>query len=326
MKNQLIIFLLISMFFWSCEKPEKPIVPYDRGNITNNIALMGNNYENHIFFNLDSNKVVKTINKLDWDISFDCSDLTHIIHPNNGRGVYVAQTGKTEFSAVNDTVGLKFYWGQPSLNTDSLAFGKWWQETQQIFVLNMGVDEMGLPLGFIKCKPELIGNKTLKLTWCKLEENTPTSVFIDKNSDYNFVYFSFLQKKQVEIEPKKNEWDLFFTQYVKLIYSTDLKISQDYQLAGVLLNKSKITVATDFITPFAEINSTKIDSYIFSTENDAIGYEWKVYSFTTNSYVVKPEMNYIISIKNGFYYKLHFIDFYNDLGVKGYPKFEFQKI
>ena len=136
----------------------------------------------------------------------------------------------------------------------------------------------------------------------------------------------FCKKKQIEIEPPKSDWDLYFTQYVKLIYSTDFKISQNYQLAGVLINPSKIAVATDFKTPFAEINSSKINSYKFSNLNDAIGYEWKTYSFSTNSYIVLSNFNYIISIKDGFYYKLHFTDFYNEFGVKGYPKFEFQKI
>ncbi|NUM30830.1 MAG: HmuY family protein [Bacteroidetes bacterium] len=326
MKLKPIIFILITVFFYCCEKAEKPIKPYDRGNVTNSVAPMGNNYENHVFFNLDSNKVVKTISKNDWDIAFDCSDLKHIIHPNNGRGVYVAKTNKLNFTEVNDTIGLKFYWGQPSLNIDSLAFGKWWLENPKIFVINLGVDELGMPLGFVKCKPELINNKTLKLLWCKLNETTPTVETIEKNADYNFVYYSFLNKKQVDIEPRKNEWDLFFTQYVKMIFSTDLKISQDYQLAGVLINPSRISVATDYKTPFTEINGSKLDSYIFSNVSDAIGYEWKIYSFSTNSYVVLPEINYIISQKNGFFYKLHFIDFYNDLGIKGYPKFEFQKI
>ena len=314
------------MFLAACEKPEKPIKPYDRGYIANNTAAMGNNYENHVFFNLDSNKIVKTIDKLDWDIAFDCSESRHIIHPNNGRGVYVAATGKSSFDEINDTTGYKFYWGQPSLNIDSLAFGQWWTKKSEIFIINLGVDKIGLPLGFVKCKPEIIDNKTLKISWCNLNENTPQTALINKDKNYNFTHYSFLQKKQINIEPPKKDWDLYFTQYVKLIFSTDFKISQNYQLAGVLINPSKIKVATDFKTPFTEIDASKLISYNFITEIDAVGYEWKQYSFSTNSYIVLPHFNYIISIKDGFYYKLHFIDFYNDLGVKGYPKFEFQKI
>ena len=33
-----------------------------------------------------------------------------------------------------------------------------------------------------------------------------------------------------------------------------------------------------------------------------------------------------LGYKNDKYYKLHFIDFYNNLGEKGYPKFEIQEL
>ncbi|HRS01468.1 MAG TPA: HmuY family protein [Bacteroidota bacterium] len=36
--------------------------------------------------------------------------------------------------------------------------------------------------------------------------------------------------------------------------------------------------------------------------------------------------DYIIKSVNGYLYKLHFTAFYNEKGVKGYPKFEFQKL
>ena len=49
-------------------------------------------------------------------------------------------------------------------------------------------------------------------------------------------------------------------------------------------------------------------------------------NFNTNAYSVNPKMNYILKVADGFYYKLHFLDFYNDQGIKGYPKFEFQKL
>lgn len=326
MKNLIIILFPVISILSSCEKKEKPIKPFDRGNIATNVAEMGNNYDQHVFFKLDSNKIVKVINKLDWDIAFDCSETKHIIHPNNGRGVYVAFTGKSNFNEVTDTAGYKFNWGQPSLHIDSLAFGQWWLKNPEIFIVNLGVDQIGLPIGFVKCKPSLTSDNKLKIEWCMLNENNTQTTIIEKNSEYNFVHFSFINNKKLLIEPPKNEWDLFFTQYVKRIYSTDLKIIQNYQLAGVLINPYKITVAYDFNTPFNEISLSKLGTYKFLSDNDAIGYEWKQYSFTTNSYIVLPHFNYVISIKNGFYYKLHFVDFYNDLGVKGYPKFEFQKI
>ncbi len=326
MMKQLGYICLAVMALMSCQRPEKPIPPFDRGNMVTNYVGMGNTYQNHVFFNLDSNKIIKTISKSDWDLAFDCRSDRHIILLNNGRGVYAAATGKNNFSEVNDTFGLKFLWGQPNLNLDSLAFGKWWTKPAEIFILNLGVDEIGLPQGFIKCKPELQADNSLKLWWCKLNETTPQSFILAKNINLNFTYYSLLKNKPVDIEPSKDSWDLWFTQYVKLVYSSDFKISQNYQVMGVLINQDRLSVANDFNTPYSEITNSKPASYTFLNQRDAIGHEWKSYDFNTNSYLVNPKFNYILSINNGFYYKIHFIDFYNELGIKGYPKFEFQKL
>jgi len=325
MIKTVIAFCLLA-FLYGCERPEKPIKPYDRGGVITNTVSMGNSYSTHIFFNLDSNKIVKTINRMDWDIAFDCKTDEHIILLNNGRGVYAASTGKTNFADVTDTNGFKFQWGQPSLNLDSLALGKWWLNAPEIFILNMGMDNTGLPIGFIKCKPELQNDKSLKITWCKLDETNTQTQIIPKNDIFNFNYFSLLNNKIIEIEPPKDNWDLWFTQYTKLVYSSDFKITQNYQLTGVLVNNFRIYIANDFIKPYIDINSNDLASHNFYKIRDGIGYDWKAFNFSTNAYSVNPKMNYIIKVSNGFYYKLHFLDFYNDQGVKGYPKFEYQKL
>jgi hypothetical protein len=33
-------------------------------------------------------------------------------------------------------------------------------------------------------------------------------------------------------------------------------------------------------------------------------------------------MVYVVRTSEGLFYKIHFIDFYNETGLKGYPKFE----
>ena len=324
--KQLGYILLLNMVLLGCQRPETPILPFDRGSIITNTVGMGNTYQTHVFFNLDSNKIIKTVSKSDWDIAFDCKTDQHIIVLNNGRGVYAAATGKTNFTEVTDTVGMKFLWGQPNLNLDSLAFGKWWLNPSEIFIVNLGTDEIGLPLGFIKCMPELQTDKSLKLVWCKLNETTTQSFIIAKDKNLNFNYYSILKNKAADIEPNKDTWDLWFTQYVKLVYSSDFKISQNYQVMGVLINHDRIKVAHDFITPYLEITNSKLPNYTFLNQRDGIGHEWKSYDFNTNSYIVNSKFNYLLSINNGFYYKIHFLDFYNELGVKGYPKFEFQKL
>jgi hypothetical protein len=57
-----------------------------------------------------------------------------------------------------------------------------------------------------------------------------------------------------------------------------------------------------------------------------VGYNWKEYDLNAGEYTVLSNINYIIQDNNNKYYKLHFIDFYNTQGEKGYPKFEVQEL
>ena len=50
------------------------------------------------------------------------------------------------------------------------------------------------------------------------------------------------------------------------------------------------------------------------------------FDFETGKYSVDPSQNFIIKSTEGIYFKLHFNEFYNETGEKGYPKFEFQEL
>jgi hypothetical protein len=57
-----------------------------------------------------------------------------------------------------------------------------------------------------------------------------------------------------------------------------------------------------------------------------IGYNWKSYDMNAGEYSINTNLNYILNDKDGRYFKLHFIDYYNSSGDKGYPKFEIQEL
>ena len=60
----------------------------------------------------------------------------------------------------------------------------------------------------------------------------------------------------------------------------------------------------------------------FRTDRDAIGYDWKIYSFDEGTYIVDPSLVYVVQDGDGYFHKLHFIDFYSALGVVGCPRWE----
>jgi hypothetical protein len=57
-----------------------------------------------------------------------------------------------------------------------------------------------------------------------------------------------------------------------------------------------------------------------------IGFGWKFYDFVESTYAIVPGMYYIIQDTDGFYYKMRMIDFYSTSGIKGSPRFEFEKL
>ena len=63
-----------------------------------------------------------------------------------------------------------------------------------------------------------------------------------------------------------------------------------------------------------------------TNQSDVIGYDWKYYDFDDGVYTIEPDHNYVIRDRDGFIYKLRYIDFYSDLGEKGYPTFEFVRL
>jgi hypothetical protein len=94
----------------------------------------------------------------------------------------------------------------------------------------------------------------------------------------------------------------------------------------VLLNPNGVTAALDTIHDFLEMDINDIADLEFSTRADLIGYDWKYYNFDAGVYTIVEDMHYVIKDRDAYFYKLRFVDFYSDEGVKGYPTFEFVRL
>ena len=147
-------------------------------------------------------------------------------------------------------------------------------------------------------------------------DNTDTQIFtINKNKNDNLITFSFDTGIILPIFPENSSWDLLFTRY-----TYQFPDSVTYLVTGVLTNYlNGVCVAIDTINEFSEINFDDISSYNLLTDQDVIGYDWKYYNFSNNTYTIVDNIVYIIKDVKGFYYKLKFIGFYNyDTGEKGF--------
>ena len=125
------------------------------------------------------------------------------------------------------------------------------------------------------------------------------------------------------IEPKKDSWDVVFTQFSKVFYEPEFT---PYVVVGCLTNPYKTLSYYAEGKTFDEINLSFAENTTLSTDWDAIGYDWKSFSLNQSMYDVYYNKVYLIKDQNEYYYKLRFVDFYSDNGEKGSPTFEYQRL
>jgi hypothetical protein len=322
MEQKVVALFLIccGLVFSSCEKPEVPAIPYERGGTTEVSIVMGNNYDNQVYFNLEKNEIVKIIDKMDWDIAIASSDKAIVV--NSSRNILAVKTDKTNLDLVNDTIGLKFIMDYATGNRDSLAIGII-DNSKSVYVIWLGYDKEGNELGHIKVQFEWISANTCNFTYGNIKNKSYQTGQLSLDDKYNHVFYSLIQHKIAIIEPFKTKYDLLFTQY--LYYFLEPEITP-YLVAGALINPYLTSANRMPNTKFK--NTVLADTFKFPLTGryDIIGYDWKDFFLSQNAYSIVPDLNYIIHDQNGFYYKLRFVDFYNDKGIKGTPKFEYGKI
>lgn len=322
MKKLNIIYVFIVLL--GCEQNEIPIKQHSSGNITSKQINMGSSYSQQIFYNLNDNTVITENEKTDWDLAFESSSEGWNIIINSSTFSQLAELSDINFNDHISVNNLNWRYDNPLGIRDETAFGDY-RNKNSVYILDRGYKLNGNNRGYKKIIIDSINNTSYYIKYANLDNTSMQNLEIKKDNTYNFQYISLDNDETINIEPKKENWDLLFTQYTHLFL--DNEETPAYLVTGVLTNYlNNIMVATDTINTFKDIELNMIDQYNFTNEQNEIGYNWKLYNFTSQSYIVKADITYIISDIDGRYFKLHFIDFYNDNGEKGNPKFEIQKL
>lgn len=296
-------------------------------------AELGPTYLNQVFYSLSANKTVKSHTLYDYDLAFESTPGGWHILLNTSRFMHAGNSGTTDFSAVTSQSGLDMKFDNSNGSLDSTAIGNWTKISAtdtaslgQVYVIDLGLDEVANPLGYKKIVFDSLAQGKYYCRFANLDGTEEFTFAIPKMPDVNFIGFTFASGGAVvDFEPASNTFDLFIGQYTTLLYSGTEPYP--YLVRGVLLNRLSTQA---FLYPgeksFEDIEFADISGIEFSPDLDAIGHEWKYYNLEEGFYSVKPEMVFIIKNQNDFYYKLHFIGYYNGEGQTGYPKFEFKKL
>lgn len=321
MTGQGFLFVLLTCIFIACEKEELPVPPYDRGDVLEVQIGMGANYQHQVWYDLGENKVVATNNRFGWDLAFDCSDTGSNVYLNTAVAMTAALAPTDDLDAGIIPEDLDFKTDPPGAHPDSLALAGCLQ-TMRVWIVDRGYDVSGKSRGKYKVRFAGEEDGVYKFQYAKLNGTEVFSAAVTKNNTHNRIAFSFETGEVTVTEPGKETYDLCFTQYMHIFQNP----YTPYLVSGVLLNPYNTSAAPDTVLSFSAIGPEHLDGYVLSREADVIGYNWKYYDLEAGVYTVFPELNYIVRDHEGFYYKLHFVDFYNAAGEKGYPKMEVKRL
>lgn len=332
MKN--LIYILLPVLLIGCIEEETPIEPYDRGDVQIQTVEMGTDYSIQGYFDLGTNSLISSNKYAIWDLGFECAPGGFNIILNTAKFAKANDIGPAFLDEEIEFDDSKIRYDSPKGFVDSTAIGKWWItendsiiSKNHVYLIDLGTDENVIKQGIKKLKIDSFSNDSYYISYCDLDGSNLQSLEIKKNESYNFLYVNLKTNEILELEPPKLQWDLLFTKHTEMLEYEDSELGYlPYSVTSVLINQHYVETAS-FVSdvPFDEIDISVIDTLNFTNYRNVIGHTWKYYDFE-DGYLVFPENVYIIKDTQGFYYKLHFVDFYNDLGEKGYPKFEFQKI
>ncbi len=316
----------------SCEKVEQPLSLPDKSGSEYMLIQMGEDYKDQLFFDLETKSVVYTSPVNSWDFAFETGvNDYHVFMNGGGTGVFVYNTHQTDITKVITAPGIKdneWQFDQASGTNDSTGIGEWHtgnRSKSEVYVVKL--DPTFYPDTFRKIQLLNVTDKSYVMAYSNLRDNKVKTITIEKNPNYNYVYFSFQDDGKITTpEPPKNTWDIVFTRYR---YNYHYLNNFTYPVTGVLTNPYNTIAAKDSTQTYEKIDAPYLLKLKFLNRRDVIGFDWKQFTLNqqqgVSQYTINKNMIYVLKNRKGYYYKLRFLDFYHH-GVKGNPSFEYERI
>lgn len=314
-----IIATLAPMLLAGCMKDELPVPARERSAGEYQFC-MGSGYQQQLWIDLERGEVVAQNTLADWDLAFESGPEGWRIMLNGGRLMLAWNTGATSIDANVDVFGV-FGNGRfdgPTGHPDSTAFGDW-RAQGALYVVDMGYDEQGNMLGQRRVRPIAVDAGAFTLEVAMADGSDAQQVVVPKDGQRSWVHYR-LGHGVVQVAPPNGQWDIVLTRYTYFFADDDLP----YLVVGALIDGNTTRVARITGRDFATVALADTLGASFERRRDVIGYDWKEFSFDTNSYTVDPGIVYIVQDASGLFHKLHFLDYYSSNGQVGCPKFVVQ--
>lgn len=316
---RIIFVFVICIFLYACGREELPVQGIKSGSAQLGFVNLGSHYEYQSGFDFASGIVSQSYLRENWELKFGSGIYSEIIQYNSSLFMRFVNTGKTRMDSAYTVSDAEFQFVHPTGRNDSVLFQRDFH-SGHVILLDMGIYQNGDSRGYVKLQLLEKNPAFVRLAIAPPASANFEEVKIDLTSPY--VYYSILRKSVVDIQINPQVSDLFFTQYTYMFYEP----FTPYLVSGVLLAGPGMRVAKDSLREFSDVTLSDTSAYVYSSDLDAIGYDWKVYDFSKGIYAVNSDLVYIVQTRNGYYYKLRFLDFYTDTGEKGYISFEYMRL
>lgn len=311
-----LIVLFIAIFFSSCWKEEIPIDKAARRGTTYQTIEMGSSYSDVVWFDLSEGLVVKTMQKDAWELLISRKDGLYHMQLNTALFGQAARTESSDWTAVMSESGLAFKSDAPSGGIDSLSIGDWIRE-EKIWLLDRGYNTQGLPYSKLKIRCSDFQENGFTIEYGAVNSAQGETMFIPISEGDLGLGITLSSDEIIQVYP--SEWDLCFTQYVHLFYDP----YTPYLVSGVLINDKAGVRAQRLLQAYDDVDFNAIQENNYSAYSNVIGYDWKFFDLDAGQYTVYLEYVYAIKTADERVYKLHFLDFYNSQGERGYPMFAY---
>jgi len=240
--------------------------------------------------------------------SLDGSELELYLAPTADFSDAIEETSLTE-RLYNDETS----WDTGAFNTladpmNPLDYGWGAYDPAAMSVIGTKVYVLKLKNGmYKKFMVESLALTTYNIRYANLDGSNEETLSFDKMSFSNtdLAYFSFSNNQAFDLVDF--EWDIVFTRYGSFVPAPDGSDTLEYVISGVLSGFDTQVSKAEGVDP-SNVNFEDYDEG-FSTELDAIGYDWKEFSMESLQWTVFEDLAYFVKTKSGDVYKLVFIDF-----------------
>ncbi|MBN2613793.1 MAG: hypothetical protein JXB00_19705 [Bacteroidales bacterium] len=330
MKEYLFNILAIAFLSVSCFEEDQRVPPYP--GLVSTIEYDITFYQG--YFDFETNSVVKTHHRDEWDLAFGCDARSWHIKVNSGNELFVYRSALIDLNEPYNISGNEeWQYDNPTGYPDSSAVGTWCDTSvfpylshNKVYILaQKGVQGYSEYLRFQMFSSD---SSCYLLQYLKPGETVLKQLDVLKADSFNFTYYNFKEEEQKNLEPLKGSYDIVFMPYYDLVYGI-VAFPMPYLVRGALLNPDGTEACMYENLNFENIDYEQVLSAKFVDRQNIIGWDWKDVSIDfaggTATYNVKTNRVYLLKSVEGNYFSLRFLSYTLD-GKYGFPRFEFRPV